>query len=107
MTDYLAYRNLPYRITDGGIVPALILSLALKKDKSQWLMQVTAQVAYPFGHTKNTTVHANRRFASPSKPIFPAIQLRQETCIDVWDQCGSLQRKERNLQQAIRPQIPA
>jgi hypothetical protein len=36
MTYYRTYRNLPYRITDGGIVPALILSLALKKDKKTW-----------------------------------------------------------------------
>lgn len=83
MTDYSAYRNLPYRITDGGIVPVLVLSLAFKKVKSQWLMQVTVQVAYPFGHNENTTVHPDRQFASQSKPIFPAIQLRQDTCIDV------------------------
>jgi hypothetical protein len=88
VTDYRAYRDLPYQITDNGIVPALILSLALKKTKSHGLMQVTAQVAYPFGHNENTTMHPDRRFASQSKPIFPAIQLRQETCIDVWDQCG-------------------
>jgi hypothetical protein len=34
-------------------------------------MQVTAQVAYPFDHNENTTVHPDRRFASQSKPNLP------------------------------------
>jgi hypothetical protein len=60
-------------------------------------MQVTAQVAYPFGHNENTTVHPDRRFASQSTPTFPAIQLRQETCINVWGQCGVIAMSGKEL----------
>ncbi|MCJ8154835.1 hypothetical protein MKJ01_13770 [Chryseobacterium sp. SSA4.19] len=36
-------------------------------------------------------------FAPQSKPIFPAIPLRQDTCIDVWDQCGVAMGQEIDL----------